>query len=227
MGQSRNENALENILGAENVLPEPMSRNEKILHAILGEQIDLEAPQSRIEELLLQIKEQGLGAEVVPLSVSANGTYKAPKGQAYSPVNVFVNTNYKFWAAIYRNDVVTDIYINTDETTEGYYDAIGGIFSYYSTLFGELNIYKTAESGNLYTYEMRQAESVIGTATLRKVGNKYTAVSVVWNTDHIVLTEPYTAKTDGGIGENPHMVDKGAMKIFSKAPLSYGHMTNN
>ena len=61
MGQSRNEDALENILGADNVLLEPMSRNEKILHAILGEQIELDEPQSRIEELLMQIYEQGGG----------------------------------------------------------------------------------------------------------------------------------------------------------------------
>ena len=59
--QSRNEALLQNILGAENELPEPMSRNEKILHAILGEDIPLDPPQSRIEELLLEIKEQGMG----------------------------------------------------------------------------------------------------------------------------------------------------------------------
>jgi len=61
MGQSRNEDALENILGAQNELLPPMSRNEKILHAILGEDIPLDEPQSRIEELLMQIYEQGGG----------------------------------------------------------------------------------------------------------------------------------------------------------------------
>lgn len=61
MGQSRNEDALENILGAQNELLPPMSRNEKILHAILGEEIELDEPQSRIEELLMQIYEQGGG----------------------------------------------------------------------------------------------------------------------------------------------------------------------
>lgn len=61
MGQSRNEDALENILGAQNELLPPMSRNEKWLHKILGEEIETEEPQSRIEELLKQISEQGGG----------------------------------------------------------------------------------------------------------------------------------------------------------------------
>lgn len=61
MGQSRNEDALENILGAQNELLPPMSRNEKWLHAILGEEIETEEPQSRIEELLKQIYDEGMG----------------------------------------------------------------------------------------------------------------------------------------------------------------------
>ena len=90
MGQSRNENALENILGAENELLEPVSRNEKILHAILGEEIELEPPQSRIEELLLQINEQGSLVTIEPLEVSENGTYEAAAGKAFNPVAVSV-----------------------------------------------------------------------------------------------------------------------------------------
>lgn len=59
MAQSRNEAALENILGATNELKAPTSRNEKILHNILGATYPLDEPTSRIEELLMQLYEQG------------------------------------------------------------------------------------------------------------------------------------------------------------------------
>ena len=59
MAQSRNESALENILGASNILAEPMSRNEKILHNILGASYDLDEPVSRIEILLKKLLDDG------------------------------------------------------------------------------------------------------------------------------------------------------------------------
>lgn len=59
MAQSRNEAALENILGATNTLEEPTSRNEKILHNILGASYELDEPMSRIEVLLKQILDGG------------------------------------------------------------------------------------------------------------------------------------------------------------------------
>lgn len=59
MADSRVESALENILGADNVLPNPMSRIEEQLHLILGEDVPLTGGNSRIEKLLNQIIEQG------------------------------------------------------------------------------------------------------------------------------------------------------------------------
>ena len=62
MGQSRNEDILENMLGEQHEIGEPLSRNEKILQKILGTyEGELEEPQSRIEDLLIQIYEQGGG----------------------------------------------------------------------------------------------------------------------------------------------------------------------
>lgn len=93
MGQSRNEDALENILGAQNELLPPMSRNEKILHAILGEEIELDEPQSRIEELLTEIYEEGLGkpeqAKTVQLQMeSGNQTILPDEDYVLSQVTV-------------------------------------------------------------------------------------------------------------------------------------------
>ena len=63
MGNSRNENALENLLGAENELLEPVSRNEKLLHKLLGETIETDEPQSRIEILLKEMIDEGFQSE--------------------------------------------------------------------------------------------------------------------------------------------------------------------
>ena len=76
MGQSRIEDCLENMLGADNVLLPPMSRNEKWLHMILGEEIETDEPQSRIEELLKQIYEQGWGTSDLEL-VHTSAVYKS------------------------------------------------------------------------------------------------------------------------------------------------------
>jgi len=63
MGMSRNENALENLLGAENELLEPISRNEKLLHKLLGKDVQTEEPQSRIEILLKEMIDEGFESE--------------------------------------------------------------------------------------------------------------------------------------------------------------------
>jgi hypothetical protein len=55
---SRNEAIIENILGANNVLPDPESRNETILQAILNEDSYTEEEQSRIESILFAILNQ-------------------------------------------------------------------------------------------------------------------------------------------------------------------------
>ena len=52
--QSRNEAILQNIMGANNVLPLPQSRIEEILFAKLTGAAYTEAPQSRIENLLIE-----------------------------------------------------------------------------------------------------------------------------------------------------------------------------
>ena len=63
MAQSRNEAALENLLGGQNELETPVSRNEKILHNILGATYQLDEPTSRIETLLKQLLDNGFVAE--------------------------------------------------------------------------------------------------------------------------------------------------------------------
>ena len=60
MGQSRNEDILENMLGANNVLLPPESANEKWLQKILGVyEGEIREPESRIEELLKELYETG------------------------------------------------------------------------------------------------------------------------------------------------------------------------
>lgn len=59
MAQSRNEDALENILGAHNELLPPESENERILHNILGGSYIIGEPTSRISTLLKQILDEG------------------------------------------------------------------------------------------------------------------------------------------------------------------------
>ena len=63
MGQSRNENLLEDILGASNTFGKPQSRIEAILQNMLGAENEIGEPLSRNEELLIQILEQGVGGE--------------------------------------------------------------------------------------------------------------------------------------------------------------------
>ena len=63
MAQSRNEAALENILGAHNELLPPQSENERILHNILGGSYPIGEPTSRISALLKQMLDEGLVTE--------------------------------------------------------------------------------------------------------------------------------------------------------------------
>ena len=97
--QSRNEQDLAKIAGENADLPEfPQSRTEQYLAKIAGEDVEVpEHPQSRAEEYLAVIAEGGGGGgdvDVEPLSVTENGTYTAPTGKAYSPVNVSVPNSY-------------------------------------------------------------------------------------------------------------------------------------
>lgn len=62
MAQSRNEAALENLLGASNPLDDPQSRIEKLLHKLLGEDVDPEEPQSRNEILLKRMVDEGFAS---------------------------------------------------------------------------------------------------------------------------------------------------------------------
>lgn len=93
MGNSRNENLLENMLGGQNELKPPVSNNEKILLNILGETgVEIDPLQSPIENLLLQLLEQGgSSVSVEELWVNGNGDYDAGEGKAYNPVHVSVN----------------------------------------------------------------------------------------------------------------------------------------
>lgn len=77
MAQSRNEAALENLVGGDNQLLEPVSRNEKILHNLLGESYELDAPTSRIETLLMQMVEQGFMSEEDFYETVLTATYGA------------------------------------------------------------------------------------------------------------------------------------------------------
>ncbi len=92
---TRSEQYLSSIAGEAPALPVPITREERYLAKIAGEDVDIPAkPITRTEQYLAQIIENGSGAEVESLSVSANGEYTAPSGKAYSPVTVNVPNSY-------------------------------------------------------------------------------------------------------------------------------------
>lgn len=170
---------------------------------------------SHFDILLAKQLNGGGGAEVEQLIVTSNGTYTAPAGKAYSPVIVVTK---KFWAATYKGDVVTDLYINTDQETNNYLFALSNIRDYcrlQGALFGELRFADTSSQYPI-TFALYQGENIIATGT--RSGNGIT--SIVWNTDHIILSQPYTVVKDGE--EDSH-----TWVIFSKAPLRYGQMSTN
>ena len=91
--QSREPEILKSIIDDTEYNKTPQSRNEEILLSILNlnDTEYTKTPQSREEELLLELKGKiGPGITVEPLSVTENGTYTAPEGTAYSPVEVAV-----------------------------------------------------------------------------------------------------------------------------------------
>ena len=89
--QSREPEILKSIIDDTEYNKTPQSRNEEILLSILNDTEYTKTPQSREEELLLELKGKiGHGITVEPLSVTENGTYTAPAGTAYSPVEVAV-----------------------------------------------------------------------------------------------------------------------------------------
>ena len=96
---TRNEALLQGIVDdtPASEFPPPQSRTEAILTAMLDgtPSSELPPPQSRNEDLMLQVldKINAGGVEVEALSVSANGTYTADTGKAYSPVTVDVEPN--------------------------------------------------------------------------------------------------------------------------------------
>lgn len=81
MGQSRNENLLEDILGASNTFGKPQSRIEAILQNMLGAENEIGEPLSRNEQLLTQILEQGVG----------NWDWKGKNAECISPI-LFTST---------------------------------------------------------------------------------------------------------------------------------------
>lgn len=89
--QSREPEILKSIIDDTEYNKTPQSRNEEILLSILNDTEYTKTPQSREEELLLELKGKiGHGITVEPLSVTENGTYTAPTGKAYSPVEVTI-----------------------------------------------------------------------------------------------------------------------------------------
>lgn len=89
--QSREPEILKSIIDDTEYNKTPQSRNEEILLSILNDTEYTKTPQSREEELLLELKDKiGHDITVEPLSVIENGTYTAPAGTAYSPVEVTI-----------------------------------------------------------------------------------------------------------------------------------------
>lgn len=92
---TRHETYLANIAGQDTPLPEyPHSREEMYLAAISGQDVEIpDVPITREEMYLDHIARNGGGGGEITtqsLSVTENGTYRAPSGKAYTPVTVNV-----------------------------------------------------------------------------------------------------------------------------------------
>lgn len=92
---TRTETYLASVAGQEVELPTPISREDQYLYRIAtGEGEIPESPITREEAYLDAIVKGGGGGSSVTveaLDVTENGTYTAPSGKAYSPVNVQVS----------------------------------------------------------------------------------------------------------------------------------------
>lgn len=91
---TRVEQYLAKTAGQDVALPNvPLTRLEQYLAKIAGQDVKIpDVPLTRKEQYLAEIAKNGGGSsvEVVPLPVINNGTYIAPSGKAYSPVNVTI-----------------------------------------------------------------------------------------------------------------------------------------
>lgn len=132
---TREEQLLQSISDGTSSGLSPITREEQYLSFIAGETSGY--PQTAItrkEQYLEKIAQSGTsgggaGVNVQPLNVNNNGTYTAPSGVAYSPVQVSVDQKVLEVAtaeqmdAILANATEKDIgrgYLYTGETTDAY-----------------------------------------------------------------------------------------------------------
>lgn len=132
---TREEQLLQSISDGTSSGLSPITREEQYLSFIAGETSGYpQKPITRKEQFLEKIAQSGTsgggaGVNVQPLNVNNNGTYTAPIGVAYSPVQVSVDQKLLEVAtaeqmdAILANandDTVGTFYYYTGETTETY-----------------------------------------------------------------------------------------------------------
>lgn len=98
MAITRKEALLKSISGGESANVSPITREEQYLSYIAGESNSYPSQPITREEVYLDkiaksgISSGGSGVNVQSLSVTENGTYTAPRGVAYSPIFVDVET---------------------------------------------------------------------------------------------------------------------------------------
>lgn len=78
----------EKIMSGENLTP--ITRKEMFLAKAAGQDVETPTPITREEMFLSNISGGGASINVQPLSITENGTYTAPKGTAYSPIDANV-----------------------------------------------------------------------------------------------------------------------------------------